>query len=329
LIPLLISQSETHNEKTLLSLHNVEYQGIADNDVIKKLGIKNFHFRNQHINFLEIGINTATKLATVSPTYKEELKYEYYGKNLTTSLLKRERDFYGILNGISSYWNPAKDTLIHTNYNANYIELKSNNKAFLQENMGLKVSNDTMVIGMVTRIVEQKGFDLILESFDEFLYQNDVQFVLLGSGDKSYIAKLEELEKRHPQKVKLNIGYDATVPNYIYAGSDVFIMPSRFEPCGLGQMIALKYGTLPIVRDTGGLADTVENFDPLTYKGNGFKFFNYHPYDFSLALQNAYDAFKNKKNAWRVLQERAMKADYGLKRSALRYIELYHSISLK
>lgn len=326
LIPLLISQSENHNEKTLLSLHNVEYQGLAENDIIKKLGIKDFQFRNHNINFLEIGINTATKLATVSPTYKEELKYEYYGKNLTSSLLKRDRDFYGILNGISSYWNPQKDTLIHTNYNSNYVELKNENKVFLQEKMGLPINEDAMMIGMVTRIVEQKGFDLIIETFDQLFYEKNVQFVLLGSGDSKYVEALKELESRHPNKIKLNIGYDATVPNYIYAGCDVFLMPSRFEPCGLGQMIALKYGTLPIVRDTGGLADTVEDFDELTHKGNGFKFFNYHSYDMMNAINRAYNVFQYEKDVWRTLQERAMRADYSLKRSAIRYIELYRSI---
>jgi starch synthase len=326
LIPLLLEHSKHKEVKTLLSLHNVAYQGIGSTDIFRKLGIPYQQYKSHQINFLETGINTATKLATVSPTYKEELKYEYYGKNLTGSLLKRERDFYGILNGISSTWNPSKDPLIYTNYNVNTIELKALNKRYLQETMGLNISENTFVMGMVTRIVEQKGFDLILESFDDLCYHYDVQFILLGSGDEYYIKKLRELENRHPNKIKLNIGYDATVPNYIYAGADVFLMPSRFEPCGLGQMIALKYGTIPIVRDTGGLADTVVNFDELTHKGNGFKFFNYDSNELKNHIKRAYHVFAYNKPIWRKLQERAMRADYSLKKSANKYIELYRAI---
>lgn len=329
LLPLLLQNSTFKDTKTLLTIHNLDYQGIGETNVLDKLGIKHFNHRNGHINCLEIGVNTATKLSTVSPTYKEELKYEYYGKNLTYSLLKRERDFYGILNGISSSWNPQKDKLIHTNYTADTIDSKQSNKRFLQNHMGLKVNDDTFVIGMVTRIVEQKGFDLILDSFDEIFSHYDVQFVLLGSGDKKYIARLEELESRHPDKIKLNIGYDATVPNYIYAGCDAFLMPSRFEPCGLGQMIALKYGSLPIVRDTGGLADTIVNYDELTKKGNGFKFFNYDHNELKNTILKAYHIYKYDRDIWLMLEQRAMRADYSLKRSANKYVELYRAITEK
>lgn len=326
LIPLLLDNSPHKDVKTLLTIHNIDYQGHTKNDVITKLGITNFIFKDEYINLLEIGINTATKLSTVSPTYKEELKYEYYGKNLTYALLNRERDFYGILNGISSSLNPEIDKSIHTNYSTNTIALKIENKRYLQQIMGLPVQDKTFVIGMVSRIVEQKGFELILHCFDTILSEYDVQFVLLGTGDAGLTGELQKLEERYPGKVKLNIGYDSAVPNHIYAGSDVFLMPSRFEPCGLGQMIALRYGTLPIVRDTGGLADTVFKFDHITKRGNGFKFFNYDANELRNTIIEAHSIYLEELDVWQQLMKRAMKSDNSLKRSATRYIELYRAI---
>ena len=330
LIPIIIDNSKHKNTKTLLTLHNVDYQGIADVDVIQKLGIKNFIIRDRKINCLEIGINTATKLNTVSPTYKEELKYEYYGKNLTHSLMRRERDFYGILNGISSTWNPATDKLIYENYSWDTYKHKEANKVYLQKIMNLPQDNNNFIIGMVTRIVEQKGFDLLLNSFDVLLSNHpDIQFVLLGSGDGRYIEALRSLEARHPHQIKLNIGYDATVPNFIYAGADVFLMPSRFEPCGLGQLIALKYGTLPIVRSTGGLNDTVDKYDPLTNKGNGFAFSDYDANQMKDAILQAYHLFKNSNDDWQKLIHRAMKENNSIRKSAAHYIDLYKVIMEK
>ncbi|MCK5388002.1 MAG: glycogen/starch synthase [Candidatus Izimaplasma sp.] len=327
LIPILIDNSPHKGLKTLLTIHNIDYQGIANSNVIKKLGITNFVFKSDKINFLEIGINTATKLSTVSPTYKEELKYEYYGKNLTYSLLNREREFYGILNGISSSFNPTEDKAIKTNYSIENFENKIDNKLYLQEKMGLDVDKNKFIIGMVTRIVEQKGFDLILNSFDELLSNNkEIQFVLLGAGDKKYISELEKLAQRHPEQIKLNIGYDATKPNYIYAGADVFLMPSRFEPCGLGQMISLRYGTLPIVRRTGGLNDTVFKYDHITKKGNGFTFNNYDANEMKSTIENAYDLYKTNKKDWNKLIERAMRSDNSLVKSTQKYIEFYNVI---
>ena len=328
LIPILIDNSKHKGLKTLLTIHNIDYQGIAKSDIIKKLGITNFVFKDENINFLEIGINTASKLSTVSATYKEELKFEYYGKNLTYSLLKREREFYGILNGISSNFNPMSDKGIKANYSIDNIGLKLENKLYLQKKMNLSVDKDKFVIGMVTRIVEQKGFDLILHSFDELMQNNDdIQFVLLGSGEKKYISELEKLASRYPHQIKLNIGYDATNPNYIYSGADVFLMPSRYEPCGLGQMIALKYGTLPIVRRTGGLNDTVFKYDPITKKGNGFTFNDYDANEMRSTICNAYNLFKSNKKDWNKLIERAMKSDNSLVKSTQKYIEFYNVIT--
>ncbi len=326
LIPLLLKDSNYQHIKTLLTIHNIDYQGIATNDIIKKLGIKDFIYRQKNINFLELGIYNATKLSTVSPTYRQELRYEYYGKNLTSALMLRERDFYGILNGVSSSLNPEKDRLLYANYNINSIQIKNKNKSFLQAKNKLNVSNQTFVLGMVTRIVEQKGFDILVPAISELLETEDIQFILLGSGDDKYIKKLRDLEKRFPQKVRLNIGYDSAVPSHIYAGSDAFLMPSRVEPCGLGQMIALAYGTLPIVRDTGGLSDTVTKYDSITKKGNGFKFYNYDYFDLKQTILEALSIFQNDKETWNALIKRAMKSDNSLKKMAHKYIELYRTI---
>ncbi len=326
LIPILIDNSKHKGLKTLLTIHNIDYQGIGKNEIIKKLSIKDFIFKEDIINFLEIGINTASKLSTVSPTYKEELKYEYYGKNLTYALLNREGEFYGILNGISSVFNPMSDKVIKANYSIDNIEAKLENKLYLQEIMGLEVDASKFVIGMVTRIVEQKGFDLILNSFDELLQNKNIQFVLLGAGDEKYIDELKKLEERNPSQIKLNIGYDATNPNYIYSGADIFLMPSRFEPCGLGQMIALKYGTLPLVRRTGGLNDTVFKHDPITKKGNGFVFNNYDANEMLRTIQYANELFNTNKNDWSKLISRAMKTDNSLTKSTLKYKEFYKVI---
>jgi len=182
-------------------------------------------------------------------------------------------------------------------------------------------------MGMVTRIVEQKGFDLVIHMLERVLKDHqDIQFVLLGSGDERYVEELRKMQERYPNQIRLNIGYDSTTPNYIYAGADVFLMPSRFEPCGLGQMIALAYGTLPIVRKTGGLNDTVMNYDKLTKKGNGFVFDNYDVNEFVDAVFEAYLTFLKDPESFRVLMRRAMKVDHSLKKSTQRYIELYRAI---
>lgn len=326
LVPIILNESVHKGMKTLLTIHNIGYQGVANKDVIDKLNLSDNHLRDETVNFLDIGINTATKISTVSPTYKEELRYEYYAKNLTDSLHKRERDFYGILNGISHTLNPVNDSLIHKNYSVKDIENKYENKLWLQENMKLDTGKDKMIIGMVTRIVEHKGFNLIIDTFDELLKNKNIQFVLLGAGDDYLIEKLIPLVEKFKGQVALNLGYDAAVPNAIYAGSDVFLMPSRFEPCGLGQMIALKYGTLPIVRRTGGLNDTVFKYDSFNKKGNGFSFVNYDPYEMLGVIKDAYNVFKDNPSDWLILMKRAMKSNNSLVKSSVKYIELYTNI---
>lgn len=325
LIPVILKDQKMA-VNTLLTIHNIDYQGVCDLSTFEALGITH-NYREDQINFLEQGILNASKISTVSKTYRDELRYEYYGKNLTYALLKRERDFYGILNGISSKHNPQNDKLIRSNYTHQTLDTKSENKLFLQKENALDLGIHHFLIGMVTRITEQKGFELIVQVLDDFLYHHeDAEFVLLGTGDSLYIEALEAIEAKYPTRMHLNIGFDATVPNYIYAGADVFLMPSRVEPCGLSQMIAMKYGTVPIVRQTGGLNDTVINYDPITKKGTGFSFYNYDAMTLKETLQNSYDIYKNHPKDFKRLQVRGMRSDFSLNKQAVKMIELYQML---
>jgi starch synthase len=328
LLPLLLKNSNIP-VKTLMTIHNIEYQGIHDRDILTKLNIENSlqYTRLNKINFLEIGLTYATKISTVSETYKDELRYEYYSKNLVEIINKRFRDFYGILNGLSEEVNPRDDLEIAMKYNlVNVFTAKKVNKLDMQKKLGVSVGQDYFVIGMVSRIVEQKGFEIIIPALHQFLENPQIEFVILGTGDEIYLEQLKNLKNRFPDRVSLNLEYDATKPQYIYAGADAFLMPSRYEPCGIGQMIALRYGTIPIVRQTGGLNDTVDSFDTSSKRGNGFKFFNYDARDLLFQMNNAFNVYKNNPDDWRQLIINAMNSRFSLQDSAKRYLELYQII---
>ncbi|MDD3478653.1 MAG: glycogen/starch synthase, partial [Candidatus Izemoplasmatales bacterium] len=325
LIPMLLKEKEeTEKFLTLMTIHNIEYQGVADAAILDRLGVEKTKIVHPTINFLELGLSAATNISTVSETYRDELRYEYYSKNLVEVINRRDRDFYGILNGLSEEIHPKKDLIIQQKYNlVNVFEAKKMNKLDLQKRLGLEVGESKFILGMVTRIVEQKGFDILFQALDEFLEDKNTQFVILGTGDDRYIERLKSIQARYPGQVSLNLVYDATEPNYIYAGADAFLMPSRYEPCGIGQMIALRYGTIPIVRQTGGLNDTVDHFDFLTKRGNGFKFYNYDSRDLLFQMRNAYTLFQNHPHEWKQLIINAMNSRFSLEDSAKSYIELY------
>ncbi|QLY40027.1 glycosyltransferase [Hujiaoplasma nucleasis] len=325
LIPMLLKEYGM-KIKTLLTIHNIEYQGKFTQRVLSKLKVKTAYnfFRPNALNFLETGIHLADKVSTVSETYKDELAYEYYSKNLVDAIQRRARDFYGILNGVSENVGPKNDLDIYQKYDlVNVFSAKPRNKEDLQKKLGLTLSKDFFIIGMVTRIVEQKGFDIILPALYEILKNPQIQFVILGTGQEKYLDNLRNLEKQFPNQVSVNLTYDATNPNYIYAGADLFLMPSRVEPCGLGQMIALKYGTIPLVRQTGGLNDTVDHYDLSSKRGNGFKFYNFDVRDLVFQLEFAYSIYKNHPNDWHQLIINAMNSRFTIKDSAIKYIELY------
>ena len=328
LLPLILKTRDIPI-KTLMTIHNIEYQGIYSLNILGKVGIENplQYTRLSKLNFMEIGLNNATKISTVSETYKDELRYEYYSKNLVEVINKRFRDFYGILNGISEDINPEDDLEIAMKYNlVNVFSAKNINKIDMQKKLKINVGKEYFVLGMVTRIVEQKGFDIIIPALHQILENPQIEFVILGTGDSHYLEQLNNLKLRFPDRVSLNLTYDATNPQYIYAGADVFLMPSRYEPCGIGQMIALKYGTIPIVRQTGGLNDTIDNFDSSSKRGNGFKFFNYDTRDLLFQLNNAYNLFENQPDDWRQIIINAMNSKYSLSDSAKKYLELYQML---
>ncbi|OHE42285.1 MAG: hypothetical protein A2Y16_05825 [Tenericutes bacterium GWF2_57_13] len=325
LIPLLMKRDERYkNVKTILTVHNVDYQGVASSEVIKKLGVTDYQITSPTVNFLESALYNAGRITTVSPTYRDELHYEYYAKNLIEAFLRRDRDFYGILNGLDATIGPENDLTIRKRYDAfTAVSGKRVCKLHLQQTMGLREGDDRFVVGMVTRIAEQKGFDILLAAMDEIMAFPEVEFVLLGTGDEHYVERLRGFERKYPGRICLNIGYDAANPNAIYAGSDVFLMPSRFEPCGTGQMIALRFGSVPIVRQTGGLNDTVETFDAVAKRGNGFKFYNYDARDLVYQFQNAYNLFKNRHDDWDRLVQNGMAARFSVEASAKAYLRLY------
>ncbi len=327
LIPTLLKHLNV-DIKTLMTIHNIEYQGIFNSDIYTKLGIENNgKYIQAKMNFMEIGLMNATKISTVSETYRDELKYEYYSKNLVDVINRRDRDFYGVLNGLESDISPKQDLEIEMRYTlVNVFEAKKVNKEDLQRKMGINVGDEYFLLGMVTRIVEQKGFDILIPALYDVLNNSKVQFVILGTGDESYMNALITLQNRFPNQVKINLGYDSTKPSYIYAGCDAFLMPSRFEPCGIGQMIALKYGTIPIVRQTGGLNDTIEAYDLSSKRGNGFKFFNYDSRDLIFQINNAFHIFASSRANWEQVIINAMRSKFSLKDTAKEYIELYKII---
>lgn len=330
LIPCILKNGYS-DIKTLMTIHNIEYQGEFSIDIYNKLSVEcPVNFGQTRLNFMEAGLSNSSKISTVSETYREELRYEYYSKNLVDVINKRDRDFYGILNGLDEDIRPEIDLEIERKYNlVNVFEAKEINKLDLQRRMGINTGADNFVIGMVSRIVEQKGFDILIPALYQVLNNPKIQFVILGTGDETYMNRLNELRKAFPNQVSINLGYDSTKPNYIYAGSDAFVMPSRYEPCGIGQMIALKYGTIPIVRQTGGLNDTVESYDSSSKRGNGFKFFNYDSKDLIFQMNNAYNLFRDSKIDWQQIIINAMHSKFSLENSAKQYVELYKSIITK
>ncbi len=324
LMPVLMKVKRKKPLKSVLTIHNIDYQGLCNPEVLSG---RVMPFESERLNFLEIGIAEATRITTVSPTYREELRHEYYAKNLTYPLARRDRDFYGILNGISSKHRPIKDPLILSKYDVNDTFPKTENKLFLQRKMKLSMGVRNFVVAMVSRITEQKGFNLILEAMDHFLEKHDtVQFVLLGTGDESIVERLKILKDAHPTQISLNIGYDSAVPNYLYAGADLFLMPSRVEPCGLGQMIAMRYGTLPLVHKTGGLADSVEPYDPISKQGTGFMFDTFEVEALENTLENAYHVYLEEKDVWKSMVRRAMQVDFSLDTQAQKMLEIYQTL---
>ncbi len=326
LIPVLLKKRYANlNIKTCLTIHNLTYQGIYTNLTFIEDNLNDIT-KSDTINFLKLGLTYADVITTVSPTYSQEIQYEYFSENLLDVISKRKASIIGILNGLDDeIFNPKTDKLITKNYDFLTIENKKINKVYLQQTSNLIVDDEIPIIGMVTRLVEQKGLDLVIAIFDELMKSEKVEFVLLGTGNKKYEDKFKEYEAKYPQFVKANIGYNSFNPNQIYAGIDFFLMPSRYEPCGLGQMIALKYGSIPIVRETGGLKDTVIPYDAFTKNGNGFSFQNYNALDMLHTIKRAINFF-HKKEDWLNIIYCGMKSDFSYEKTAIKYNQLYENL---
>lgn len=314
---------------TVYTIHNLAYQGIFGYRVLEIAGIGEYSFHYpqeddaaQVVSLMSLGIQHADVVSTVSPTYAKEILTPQYGENMDVLLNQRRDRLFGILNGINvEHFNPTTDRYLEANYDINSLERRRENKQDLQKSFRLPVKPDTPIIGMVTRLANQKGLD-ILAKIIEPLLQLDVQFALMGTGDQYYHEFFGQIARKYSDKTTVTFTFNSALAQKIYAGSDMLLMPSRFEPCGLGQMIAMRYGTIPIVRSTGGLADTVEDFDPRTGQGNGFTFEEYNPYMLFAALIRATETYKYK-DVWENLMRRAIQIDHSWNASAAQYVELY------
>jgi starch synthase len=316
---------------TVFTIHNLQYQGIFGHRILEIAGINEHGFLyhpevNELANVVDLlarGVLFSDVINTVSERYAEEILTPEYGERLDPLLRDRKDRLFGVLNGIDyDELNPATDTHITVHYDVNSIDERIKNKLALQAEAGLPQDPDIPLIGAVSRLADQKGFDILGAIFDDMMKCLNVQFVLLGTGDQHYHNMFTHFMQCYPDKAAVFLTFNATLAQKIYAGSDMFLMPSRFEPCGLGQLISLRYGSIPIVRATGGLADTIHDFNPRTGEGNGFVFERYHSMPLYTAIVRALENFRYH-DAWKELQRRGMEADLSWNASARRYQELY------
>ncbi|MGI6019509.1 MAG: glycogen synthase GlgA [Marvinbryantia sp.] len=337
LIPVFLKDKFSEGEffrgiKTIMTIHNLKFQGVWDMKTVKNItGLPDYFFTPDKLeaygdaNYLKGGLVYADALTTVSPTYAEEIKTPFYGENLNGLLCARAHDLRGIVNGLDyDEWNPETDPLIDRNYNIkNFRKEKVKNKIALQKELGLPQNEKTFMLGIVSRLTDQKGFDLINYMMEE-MCQQDWQIVVLGTGEERYENMFRHFAWKYPDKVSANIYYSEAISHKIYAASDAFLMPSLFEPCGLSQLMSLRYGTLPIVRETGGLKDTVIPYNEFEGTGTGFSFANYNAHEMYNAIRYAHSVYVDKKREWNKLIDRAMAADFSWKASADKYAEMYN-----
>ncbi|MCL2047197.1 MAG: glycogen synthase [Defluviitaleaceae bacterium] len=323
------------NMKSLFTIHNLHYQGVFGREVLWAVGLNDGYFTGgdleffQNISYLKAGIMHADAVTTVSQTYANEIQTPAYGYGMDGLLRQRAEQtgqIYGITNGIDVIDNdPETDPRIFANFNKDSLEKKRSNKYRLQEDLGLPVSKAPM-FSMITRLVEQKGFDILSIILDEFLSQ-DVQLVILGTGEGRYENLFRHYQWRYPNKVSANITFSGELAQRIYAASDVFMMPSVYEPCGLGQLFAMRYGTIPLVRKTGGLADTVFPFDAEKGTGNGFVFEDYVASGLMWAIRQAIDTYHS--DSWKIIMQNAMSGEYSWGVAAKEYIDMYLEVKGK
>ncbi len=335
-LPLLLKTQyggrPQHNVKTLLTIHNIAYQGKFSLDFARDmLGISDQYLTPCYMehygaaDFLKAGCVFADKLNTVSPSYAEEILDDYYGEGLSGILRNRRADLCGILNGLDTdIYNPATDKALYCNFGIGDIQGKQANKASLLYDLGLCVTEDVPLLAMVSRLTEQKGLDLLLHVLEPLMCRS-LAVVILGTGEQKYEQALRSAEQRYRGRFCAYIGYNEAVSRRIYAGSDFYLMPSRFEPCGLSQMIAMRYGSLPIVRETGGLRDSVQPYNKYTGQGTGFSFANYNAHELLDTIDRALGVYTDRQTMAQLIRS-AMLADFGFTHVADAYDSLYRSM---
>lgn len=334
LIPAYLKTTYTYDEryralKTVFTIHNLKYQGIYPATIFHDL----LHFPDEHypslewngaINLLKAAVYHSDRITTVSPTYASEIKTKYYGEGIENMMHLRGDALSGIVNGIDyDDYNPDTDSHLHYRYRHSRLD-KQKNKLALQEELHLPVRADVPVIGLVSRLVEQKGLPLIRHVLHEIL-EMDIQFVILGTGEQEFESMFAEAMQHYPNKVSAKLFFSEQLARRVYAGVDLFLMPSRFEPCGIGQLIALRYETVPIVRETGGLKDTIIPFNEFSGQGYGFTFTNYNAHDMLHTIRRAV-SFYHHPDAWNTLLANVYQTDFSWNRSAHEYKRLYEQL---
>ncbi len=339
LLPVYIHDTFAENEfyrgiKTIMTIHNLKFQGIWDLKTVKDItGLNASYFTPDKLeaygdsNYLKGGLVYADRITTVSETYAEEIKTPFYGEKLDGLINARSNSLCGIVNGLDyNEYNPETDPLIYKNYSkSTFRREKSKNKLGLQQELGLRKDEKVFMIGIVSRLTDQKGFDLI-DYMIEQICEEDTQLVVLGTGEEKYENLFRHFEWKYGDRVSANIYYSNERSHKIYAASDAFLMPSLFEPCGLSQLMSLRYGTVPIVRETGGLKDTVIPYNEYEGTGTGFSFRNYNAHEMMDTIRYAKDIYYNHKREWNKLIDRGMECDFSWRNSAKKYEELYESM---
>ena len=317
--------------KSIMTIHNLKFQGVWSVEVIQHISeLSDYYFTPDKLesygngNMLKGGIVYADKVTTVSNTYAQEIKTPFFGEGLDGLMRARSHDLWGIVNGIDyQEYDPSNDHFIAQNYDARtFRKEKVKNKTALQKELGLEVNPKKFMIGIVSRLTDQKGLDLIQCVMDQ-ICSDDLQFVILGTGDEKYENMFRHYDWKYGDSVSANIYYSEAMSHKIYAACDAFLMPSLFEPCGLSQIISLRYGTVPIVRETGGLKDTVEPYNEYESTGTGFSFANYNAHEMLGSIMYAKNTYYNKKREWNKIIDRGMARDFSWVSSARKYEELY------
>ena len=314
--------------RTVYTIHNIGYQGIYPLEDIKDAKIDDVYFSEEllgfyeQINFMKAAVVYSDVLTTVSSKYSEEIQTKEFGYGLEEYIQKRKDDLFGIVHGIDlSVWNPRNDNLIVKNYDAKSLHRKPDNKSYLQEKLNMNLSKEPL-LGIISRLATQKGLDLILENFDKIM-DLKVQIILLGTGDPKLEKKFKEKEEKYPEDCSINIMFDNVLAHQIEAAADIFLMPSVYEPCGLNQMYSMIYGAVPVVRNTGGLSDTVKDYNEETEEGSGFVFESMDSNDFFEAVERAVKLYKEEPGKWNKLQKNIMNIDFSWKNAAKQWEKVY------